>query len=63
MSDMFRLPQGSEGGPNEGTEKTHPLILNGYKKKDFIALLKVMYPRCVGRWRNWRDQSLTWQLR
>ena len=47
MADMFRLPQGPDGAPIEGTEKTHPLVLNGYKKRDFTALLKVLYPRSV----------------
>jgi hypothetical protein len=41
---MFLLPtavdQGVEGGSDES-----PIVLDGYKEKDFKALLKIMYPR------------------
>ena len=45
MSDMFQLPKGSDGVVVEGSDKVHPLVLEGYKKADFTALLKIMYPR------------------
>ena len=49
FADMFVMPSGdhknSEGGNDE-----HPIFLEGYKKNDFIALLKVMYPRYDGWW-------------
>jgi hypothetical protein len=40
---MFLLPKGEENG-GEGRSDGHPIILEGYKEKDFKALLKVMYP-------------------
>jgi Zn finger protein HypA/HybF involved in hydrogenase expression len=40
---MFLLPSGP-GRHNEGQDREHPIVLEGYKKDDFSCLLKVMYP-------------------
>jgi hypothetical protein len=45
-ADMFLLPSGPSARI-EGQVKEHPIILEGYKKEDFICLLKVMYPTYV----------------
>ncbi|TFK16503.1 hypothetical protein FA15DRAFT_676659, partial [Coprinopsis marcescibilis] len=41
FADMFLLP--SSGSP-DGLDEGHPITLEGYKKDEFVALLKVMYP-------------------
>ena len=43
FADMFLLPSGSTASI-EGQDKEHPIVLEGYKKDDFVCLLKVMYP-------------------
>ncbi|TFK16505.1 hypothetical protein FA15DRAFT_761398 [Coprinopsis marcescibilis] len=41
FSDMFLLP--SNDSP-DGLDEDHPITLEGYKKDEFAALLKIMYP-------------------
>jgi len=43
FADMFLLPSGP-AGHCEGQDKEHPIVLEGYKKDEFMCLLKVMYP-------------------
>ncbi|KAH6885649.1 hypothetical protein BKA70DRAFT_1337499 [Coprinopsis sp. MPI-PUGE-AT-0042] len=43
FADMFGMPSGDDHKA-EGREDDRPIFLEGYKKKDFICLLKVMYP-------------------
>jgi len=43
FADMFLLPSGP-AGHSEGQDKEHPIVLEGYKKDEFMCLLKVMYP-------------------
>jgi len=44
FADMFCLPSGT-AAHNEGQDREHPIVLEGYKKDEFTCLLKVMYPR------------------
>ncbi|TFK24150.1 hypothetical protein FA15DRAFT_547194, partial [Coprinopsis marcescibilis] len=41
FASMFSLP--SSGQP-QGTDQSNPMVLEGYKKAEFVALLKVLYP-------------------
>ncbi|KAF6755013.1 hypothetical protein DFP72DRAFT_898245 [Ephemerocybe angulata] len=44
---MFSLPKGDESKQEDGTEghsAANPIVLEGYLKEDFLALLKVLYP-------------------
>ncbi|CAA7271197.1 unnamed protein product [Cyclocybe aegerita] len=43
FADMFLLPSGP-ATCNEGQDRKHPIVLEGYKKHEFACLLKVMYP-------------------
>ena len=43
FKDMFGMPAG-EDGKTEGLSKEHPIVLEGYLKADFDAVLKVMFP-------------------
>ena len=43
---MFFLPSGP-ATPNEGHDKEHPIVLDGYKKDEFACLLRIMYPTYV----------------
>jgi len=43
FADMFLLPSGP-AGHSEGQDRDHPIVLEGYKKDEFMCLLKVMYP-------------------
>ncbi|KAH6883729.1 hypothetical protein BKA70DRAFT_1206288 [Coprinopsis sp. MPI-PUGE-AT-0042] len=43
FADMFVMPSGDDH-KLEGRDDDRPIFLEGYKKKDFICLLKVMYP-------------------
>ncbi|KAF6760919.1 hypothetical protein DFP72DRAFT_57226 [Ephemerocybe angulata] len=46
FSGMFGVPPLAENlnGSIEGESDDHPIVLEGYKEKDFKALLKVLYP-------------------
>jgi len=44
FADMFLLPSGT-AAYNEGQDREHPIVLEGYKKDEFTCLVKVMYPR------------------
>jgi hypothetical protein len=46
FADMFVMPSGVDHKV-EGHDDDHPIFLEGYKKKDFICLLRVMYSRYV----------------
>ncbi|KAF5341064.1 hypothetical protein D9611_006140 [Ephemerocybe angulata] len=41
---MFRLPAPKGGKPVEGQSDRHPIVLEGYKVKDFESFLKLLYP-------------------
>ncbi|TFK21316.1 hypothetical protein FA15DRAFT_83089 [Coprinopsis marcescibilis] len=41
FADMFTLPS---VGIIEGQDREHPMLLEGYKKSDFEALLRILYP-------------------
>ncbi|CAE6524048.1 unnamed protein product [Rhizoctonia solani] len=43
FSDMFRVPKSEDGEPEEGSSPEHPIIMEGVKADDFVALLKVLY--------------------
>ncbi|CAE6399205.1 hypothetical protein ACGC1H_005954 [Rhizoctonia solani] len=42
FSDMFKIPN-VEGGEQEGSSPEHPIIMEGVKADDFVALLKMLY--------------------
>ncbi|KAF6760917.1 hypothetical protein DFP72DRAFT_959572 [Ephemerocybe angulata] len=42
--DMFRLPAPKNGKGVEGQSDDHPIVLEGYKVKDFESFLKLLYP-------------------
>ncbi|CAE6432855.1 unnamed protein product [Rhizoctonia solani] len=43
FSDMFRVPKAEDGDPEEGSSPEHPIVMEGVKAEDFVALLKVLY--------------------
>ncbi|KAJ1305368.1 hypothetical protein OPQ81_000383 [Rhizoctonia solani] len=43
FSDMFKVPKQGEGEVEEGSSPEHPIIMEGVKASDFVALLKVLY--------------------
>ena len=43
---MFLLPSGP-ATRSEGQDRDLPIVLEGYKKDEFVCLLKVMYPTYV----------------
>ncbi|CAE6469454.1 unnamed protein product [Rhizoctonia solani] len=43
FSDMFNVPKAEEGEPEEGSTPNNPIIMEGVKAPDFVALLKVLY--------------------
>ncbi|EUC54266.1 BTB/POZ domain protein [Rhizoctonia solani AG-3 Rhs1AP] len=42
FSDMFKIPNVGGGEP-EGSSPEHPIIMEGVKAEDFVALLKMLY--------------------
>ncbi|CAE6515600.1 unnamed protein product [Rhizoctonia solani] len=45
FSDMFRVPKAEDDEPEEGNSPEHPIVMEGVKADDFVALLKVLYAR------------------
>jgi hypothetical protein len=45
FSDMFKVPKAIDGEPEEGSSPENPIIMEGVKASDFVALLKVLYAR------------------
>ncbi|CUA75515.1 hypothetical protein RSOLAG22IIIB_11797 [Rhizoctonia solani] len=43
FSDMFRVPKSKDDEPEEGSSPEHPIVMEGVKADDFVALLKVLY--------------------
>jgi len=43
---MFQLPV-SEGAEADGSSDKQPLVLGGIEKKDFVLLLRCLYPLWV----------------
>ncbi|KEP52350.1 BTB/POZ domain protein [Rhizoctonia solani 123E] len=43
FSDMFRVPKAEDDEPEEGNSPEHPIVMEGVKADDFVALLKVLY--------------------
>ncbi|KDQ51175.1 hypothetical protein JAAARDRAFT_41435 [Jaapia argillacea MUCL 33604] len=65
--DMFTLP--NMGTNAEGTSDQNPLRLEGIKKKDFVRLLRVIYPRSLNNdiktaeeWSSVLKLSLLWNF-
>ncbi|KAH7338082.1 hypothetical protein B0J17DRAFT_410342 [Rhizoctonia solani] len=40
---MFKVPKAEDGEPEEGSSPEHPILMEGVKADDFVALLKVLY--------------------
>ncbi|KAJ1305367.1 hypothetical protein OPQ81_000382 [Rhizoctonia solani] len=45
FSEMLKVPKAKEGEVEEGSSPEHPIIMEGVKASDFVALLKVLYAR------------------
>jgi hypothetical protein len=45
FSDMFKVPRGADGNPEEGASSEHPIVMQGVTASDFEALLTVLYAR------------------
>ncbi|KAH7338079.1 hypothetical protein B0J17DRAFT_410303 [Rhizoctonia solani] len=45
FSDMFKVPKAKGDEPEEGSSPEHPIVMEGVKADDFVALLKVLYAR------------------
>ncbi|RXW12270.1 hypothetical protein EST38_g13585 [Candolleomyces aberdarensis] len=44
FANMFLIPQAGDAESVEGSDKEHPIVLDGYEATDFRALMKVLYP-------------------
>ncbi|KAG8696681.1 hypothetical protein FRC11_000565, partial [Ceratobasidium sp. 423] len=42
VSDMFKVPKVADGKSEEGSSPEHPIIMEGVKASDFVALLKLL---------------------